>query len=102
MIIKFQLQVDKNCNAAPTAPQQTQQTGPPGSSVHQNVSASLTSNVVRQAADPQNPHIHYINMQKQNQASINSGGVTNKVNYERCLCKVIFTDFSFPPTRNNI
>ncbi|XP_037035357.1 tau-tubulin kinase homolog Asator isoform X3 [Bradysia coprophila] len=72
------LQVDKNCNATPIAPQQLQQTGPPGGSVNQNVSASLTSNVVRQPTEQQNPHLHYINVQKPNQGSINSGGVTNK------------------------
>ncbi len=69
--------MDKNCNATPLAPQQIQQTGPPGSSVNQNVSASLTSNAVRQTADAVNPHLHYV---KQNQASMNSGGgAANKV-----------------------
>lgn len=85
-MVKFQLQVDKNCNATPTAPQQIQQTGPPGSSVNQNVSASLTTNAIRQTADPLNPHIHYINMQKQNQATLNSSGVTNKVTIWNIYC----------------
>lgn len=101
MTIEFQLQVDKNCNATPIAQQQIQPIGPPGSSVNQNVSASLTSNAIRQqTADAQNPHIHYMNMQKQNQAAINSGGAANKV----IMCDVFVGSFAhfflFPPTQN--
>lgn len=105
-MIKFQLQVDKNCNATPLAPQQIQQTGPPGGSVNQNVSASLTSNAIRQNTDlQQNPHLHYINMQKQ--GSINSGGVTNKV----IMCDMVvgsalfilfFLYFSHPETYSEL
>lgn len=59
--------------------------------MNQNVSASLTSNVIRQqTADAQNPHIHYINMQKQNQGMINSGGVANKVT----MCDVFVGSFA--------
>lgn len=77
--IQFQLQVDKNCNATPIVPPQTQPIGAPGSGLNQNVSASLTSNAIRQSADQQHPHIHYINMQKQSQGSAIGSGVTNKV-----------------------
>lgn len=102
-MIYFQLQVDKNCNATPNAPQQIQQTGPPGSSVNQNVSASLTSNAIRQSADPQNPHLHYINMQKQ--GTINSGGVTNKVvmcDISICYAVLLIYYFFLPQTYSEL
>lgn len=70
LIFKFQLQVDKNCNATPIAQQPTQQTGPPCSSVNQNVSVSST-NAIRQTLDQPNPPLHYINMQKPNHGSAN-------------------------------
>lgn len=75
LVQHFQLHVDKNCNATPNPPQQVQQTSPP---VNQTISASLTTNAVRQGAEHTNPNPHYINMHKQNQGLINSGAA-NKV-----------------------
>lgn len=96
-MIKFQLQVDKNCNATPIATQQQiPPTGPPVGSVNQNVSASLTTNAIRQPTEQVNPHIHYINMQKQNQGTINSGGVTNKVIECDILASSFAQSFIFP------